>query len=257
MMKKITAFLLMMAPVAVLAAGGGDLPLYKADVDLNNQASLQRGAQLYTNYCMGCHSLSSMRYNRMGQDIGLTDEQVAQNLMFVADFSKLPTGETPKMGSLMKNAMPKGDAEKWFGTKVPDLSVIARSRGADWLYTYLKTFYVDESRPLGVNNARFPLVGMPHVLWELEGLKKPVYETHENADGEEVKTLVDYEMVQEGTMSPAEYDDAVRDLVNFLVYVGEPAKLVRYNVGVWVILFLVVLFFFAYALKKEYWKDVH
>lgn len=257
MMKKITAFFLMMVPVAVMAAGGGNLPLYDADVDLNNKASLQRGAKLYVNYCMGCHSISSMRYNRMSRDIGLTDEQLVENLMFVSDFSESPTGETPKIGSLMKNAMPGQDAADWFGTKVPDLSVIARSRGPDWLYTYLKTFYVDESRPMGVNNERFPLVGMPHVLWELEGLKKPVYETHENAEGHEVKTIVDYEFVQEGSMSPAEYDSAVRDLVNFLVYVGEPAKLVRYQIGVWVILFLVVLFFFSYALKKDFWRDVH
>ncbi|WP_317622848.1 cytochrome c1 [Thiohalophilus sp.] len=255
-MKKLTAFLLMMAPVVSMAAGGG-VKLLDADVDLNNKASLQRGAQLYVNYCMGCHSLSYMRYNRMGKDLGLSDEQVVQNLMPVADFSKQPQGETPKSGSLMKNAMPGEAAEGWFGTKVPDLSVVARSRGPDWLYTYLKTFYVDESRPMGVNNQAFPLVGMPHVLWELEGLKKPVYETHENADGEEVKELVDYEFVKEGSMSPAEYDDAMRDLVNFLVYVGEPAKLDRYKIGVWVILFLVILFFFAYALKKEYWRDVH
>ncbi|MFP4609479.1 MAG: cytochrome c1 [Thiohalophilus sp.] len=255
-MKKITTFLLMMVPVAVLAAGG-DIKLEKADIDLNNQASLQRGAQLYINYCMGCHSLSSMRYNRMGEDLGLSDEQLVQNLMPVADFSKLPGGQTPKTGTLMKNAMPAEDSEGWFGTKVPDLSVVARSRGADWLYTYLKTFYVDDTRPMGVNNEVFPLVGMPHVLWELEGLKKPVYETHEDEDGEEVKTVVDYEMVKEGSMSPAEYDDAVRDLVNFMVYVGEPVKLDRYKIGVWVILFLVVLFFLAYALKKEYWKDVH
>lgn len=256
MMKKLTAFLLMMAPVVSMAAGGG-LKLMEADVDLNNKASLQRGAKLYVNYCMGCHSLSYMRYNRMGKDLGLTDEQVVQNLMPVADFSKLPKGETPKIGSLMKNAMPGEAAENWFGTKVPDLSVVARSRGPDWLYTYLKTFYVDESRPMGVNNQAFPLVGMPHVLWELEGLKKPVYEMHENAVGEKVKELVGYEFVKEGSMSPAEYDNAVRDLVNFLVYVGEPAKLDRYKIGVWVILFLVILFFFAYALKKEYWRDVH
>ncbi len=256
MMKKLTAFLLMMVPVVSMAAGGG-VKLLDADVDLNNQASLQRGAQLYVNYCMGCHSLSYMRYNRMGEDLGLSDEQVVQNLMPVADFSNLPQGETPKIGSKMKNAMPGEAAEGWFGTKVPDLSVVARSRGPDWLYTYLKTFYVDESRPMGVNNEAFPLVGMPHVLWELEGLKKPVYETHENDDGEEVREVVDYEFIKEGSMSPAEYDDAMRDLVNFMVYVGEPAKLDRYKIGVWVILFLVILFFLAYALKKEYWRDVH
>lgn len=256
MMKKITALLLMLAPVAVMAAGGG-VKLMEADVDLNNKASLQHGAKLFVNYCMGCHSLSAMRYNRMGKDIGLTDEQVAENLMFVSDFSESPKGEAPKIGSLMKNAMPGEAAANWFGTKVPDLSVVARSRGADWLYTYLKTFYVDESRPMGVNNQAFPLVGMPHVLWELEGLKKPVYETHENAEGHKVKTIVDYEMVKEGSMTPAEYDDAVRDLVNFLVYVGEPAKLVRYEIGVWVILFLIIFSFIAYALKKDYWKDIH
>lgn len=257
MMKKITAFFLMMVPVAVMAAGGGNLPLDHADIDLNNKASLQRGAKLYVNYCMGCHSLSSMRYNRMGEDLGLTDEQLLQNLMFVSDFSKTPKGEAPKVGSLMKNAMPREAAADWFGTKIPDLSVIARARGADWLYTYLRTFYVDESRPMGVNNARFPNVGMPHVLWELEGLKKPVYETHTNADGHEVKTIANYEYITEGSMDPAKYDSAMRDLVNFLVYVGEPAKLVRYEIGVWVILFLVILFFVSYALKKEYWKDVH
>lgn len=256
MMKKITAFLMMMVPVAVLAAGT-DLPLDEADVDLNNKASLQNGAKLYVNYCMGCHSLSSMRYNRMGRDIGLSDDQVLQNLMFVSDFSKEPQGEAPKMGSLMKNAMPAQAAAKWFGKKIPDLSVVARSRGADWLYTYLRTFYVDESRPMGVNNAAFPSVGMPHALWELEGLKKPVYETHKDSEGNEVKTIVDYEMVHEGKMTATEYDNAVRDLVNFLVYVGEPAKLNRYWIGIWVLLFLVVLFFFSYALKKEYWKDVH
>jgi ubiquinol-cytochrome c reductase cytochrome c1 subunit len=256
-MKKITAFFLMLVPVAAMAAGGGHLPLYNADVDLNNKASLQHGAKLYVNYCMGCHSLSAMRYNRMGKDLGLTDEQMVQNLMFVSDFSKSPKGETPKIGTLMKIAMPKEDSANWFGTKIPDLSVVARSRGADWLYTYLKTFYVDDSRPMGVNNARFPNVGMPHVLWELEGLKKPIYETHKSAEGHTVKTIADYEYVQEGSMTPAEYDSAVRDLVNFLVYVGEPAKLVRYNIGVWVILFLVVLFFFSYALKKDFWRDVH
>lgn len=257
MMKKITAFLLMMmVPVAVLASEGG-MELYKADVDLHNKASLQNGAKMFVNYCMGCHSISAMRYNRMGKDIGLTDEQVAQNLMFVQDFSKTPQGEALKMGSLMKNAMPAESTKKWFGTKIPDLSVVARARGADWLYTYLKTFYVDDSRPTGVNNQAFPNVGMPDVLWQLEGLKKPVYETHKDHEGNEVKHIVDFEMVRDGTMSPAEFDNAVRDLVNFLVYVGEPAKLDRYQIGVWVILFLVVLFFFAYALKKDFWKDVH
>ncbi|NNF95858.1 MAG: cytochrome c1, partial [Halobacteria archaeon] len=128
---------------------------------------------------------------------------------------------------------------------------------ADWLYTYLRTFYLDASRPWGVNNTTFKDVGMPHVLWELEGLKQPVFETYKDPDGNEAKRLVGYEMVQPGKMSPTEYDNAVRDLVNFMVYMGEPAKLSRYSIGVWVLLFLALLFVVSYAMKKEFWKDVH
>ena len=237
---------MMMVPVAALAAGGG-VHLDEADIDLYNKGSLQNGARLFVNYCMGCHSLKYMRYNRMGEDIGLTDQQVKDNLMFVGD----------KVAETMTIAMPASEAKSMFGTKVPDLSVISRARGADWLYTYLRTFYIDESRPFGVNNATFKDVGMPHVLWELEGLKAPVYETHMDADGKEVKTIVDYEMVTPGKMSQVEYDNAVRDLVNFLVYVGEPVKLERQTLGIWVMLFLAILFVVAYAMKKEFWKDVH
>ncbi len=246
MKKIITTLLMTLVPALGLAAGGG-VHLDKADVDLHNQASLQNGAKLFVNYCLSCHSAAYMRYSRMGQDLGLSDEQVRDNLMFAAD----------KIGETMTVAMPPSDAKKWFGNKIPDLTVIARARGADWLYTYLRTFYLDASRPWGVNNQTFKDVGMPHVLWELEGLKQPVFETYKDHDGNDAKRIVGFEMVQPGKMSPAEYDNAVRDLVNFMVYMGEPAKLSRYSIGVWVLLFLALLFVVSYAMKKEFWKDIH
>jgi ubiquinol-cytochrome c reductase cytochrome c1 subunit len=246
-MKKIITILLMTLVPALGFAAGGSVHLDKADVDLHNKASLQNGARLFVNYCLSCHSAAYMRYNRMGQDLGLSDEQVKGNLMFAAD----------KIGETMTVAMPEEEAKKWFGTKIPDLTVIARARSADWLYTYLRTFYLDASRPWGVNNSTFKDVGMPHVLWELEGLKQPVYETYKDYDGNDAKRIVGFEMVQPGSMSATEYDNAVRDLVNFMVYMGEPAKLSRYKIGVWVLLFLALLFVVAYAMKKEFWKDVH
>jgi len=246
MKKIIIALLITLMPALGLAAGGG-VHLDKADVALHDQASLQNGAKLFVNYCLSCHSAAYMRYNRMAKDLGLTEEQIQNNLMFAAD----------KVGETMTIAMPANDAKKWFGTKIPDLTVVARARGEDWLYTYLRTFYLDASRPWGVNNATFKDVGMPHVLWELEGLKQPVYEIHKDHEGNETKRIVRYEMVQAGKMSEAEYDNAVRDLVNFMVYMGEPAKLSRYNIGVWVLLFLALLFVVSYAMKKEFWKDVH
>jgi ubiquinol-cytochrome c reductase cytochrome c1 subunit len=242
----IIALLITLMPALGVAAGGG-VHLDKADVDLTNQASLQNGAKLFVNYCLSCHSAAYMRYNRMAKDLGLSEEQVQNNLMFAAD----------KVGETMTIAMPANDAKKWFGTKIPDLTVVARARGEDWLYTYLRTFYLDASRPWGVNNATFKDVGMPHVLWELEGLKQPVYEIYKDHDGNDAKRIVGYEIVQPGKMSATEYDNAVRDLVNFMVYMGEPAKLSRYNIGVWVLLFLALLFVVSYAMKKEFWKDVH
>ncbi len=246
MKKIISAFLLGLLPTLALAGGGG-VKLDKADIDLHDQDSLRRGAKLFVNYCLSCHSAAYMRYNRMGQDLGLTDAQVKENLMFAAE----------KVGETMTIAMPAEDAKRWFGTKVPDLTVVARARGADWLYSYLRGFYLDGSRPWGVNNTVFKDVGMPHVLWELEGLKKPVFEVTKDHEGNEVKHIVGFEQVAPGKLSKAEYDLAVRDLVNFMVYMGEPAKLKRYTIGVWVLLYLAILFVVAYALKKEYWKDIH
>lgn len=247
MKTKILTLFCLALPATALAAGGGGYPLDKAPIDLHNEASLQRGGQLFVNYCMGCHSAEYQRYNRLGRDVGLTDEQVKDNLIF--------TGV--KVGDTMKNAMPKADAKKWFGAAPPDLSVIARARGNDYLYTYLRTFYVDEKRPWGVNNAVFPSVGMPHVLWPLQGLQKPVYATVHDASGAEKHVIEGFELVQPGAMSPPEFDAAMADLVNFMAYIAEPAQLDRKAVGWWVLAFLVLALAVFYPLKKEYWKDVH
>ncbi len=240
-MKKIILAILMVLPTLAMASGKAHLD--KADYDLHNKESLQRGARLFVNYCLSCHSAAYQRYNRMAEDIGLTNAQVSSNLMFAAE----------KVGETMTVAMQTEDAKIYFGTKVPDLSVVARARGADWLYTYLRTFYKDSSRPFGVNNTTFKDVGMPHVLWELEGMKKLVNaeEMHEHGAAPE------FEVISEGKMSAVEYDNAMRDLTAFLVYMGEPAKLVRYELGIYVLLFLVLLFLVAYPMKKEFWKDIH
>ncbi len=247
MRKTIAALVLAWLPLVTLAAGGGGVALQKANIDPTDQASLQRGAKLFVNYCLSCHSAAFQRYNRMGKDLGLTEKEVKENLMFAAD----------KIGETMDVAMSDTDAGVWFGTRVPDLSLVARSRGVDWLFTYLLNFYEDPTRPLGVNNRLFKDVGMPHVLWELQGMQRPVYEKHEDHEGHKVQKFKGFETVREGSMTEVEYKRAVRDLVNFLAYVGEPAKLQRQRLGVWVLLFLVVLFVVSYALKKEYWKDVH
>ncbi|GAB4289526.1 MAG: cytochrome c1 [Thiohalomonadaceae bacterium] len=229
-------------PAFALAAGAG-VHLDKAPVNLRDQASLQRGARMFVNYCLSCHSAQFMRFNRMGADLGISEEQLKANMMFGTD----------KVGDTMTIAMAAKDAKGWFGNPPPDLSVIARARGADWLYTYMRTFYIDEKKPMGVNNLVFPDVGMPHVLWELQGMQKPVYHTGEDGHA----TISGFEMVKPGTMTPAEYDAAVGDLVNFLVYMGEPVQLKRQELGVKVLTFLAFFFVLAYLLKKEYWKDVH
>lgn len=257
MNKKILTLLLLCFPVAGFASSGG-MHLEKADINLENKNSLRAGAKLFVNYCMSCHSASYMRYTHVARDLGLSDEQTVQNLILVSDFSddEKPQGVDKKIGSLMTVAMKPKDAKKWFGTAVPDLSVIARARGADWLYTYLNSFYLDPARPLGVNNALFKNVGMPHVLWELQGLRKMSTSKVKDSHGHEAEKVT-YEQVTEGKLSEAEYRKATNDLVNFLVYLGEPVKLERQRVGILVMFFLVIFFIFAYLLKKEYWKDVH
>ena len=246
MKKLIIAFLMAAAPLLGMASGGG-AHLDHADVDLSDQASLQRGAKYFVNYCLSCHSAKYQRYNRMAKDIGLTEDEVKDNLMFITD----------KVGEGMTIAMPAELSGQWFGNPPPDLSVIARARGADWIYTYLRSFYLDDSRPFGVNNIVFPDVGMPHVLWELQGLQKAVYKTEKDSAGNDAEVFDRFEQVTPGSLSPEEYDEVARDLTAFLVYIGEPIQMERKRLGVWVLLFIAVFFVFAYLLKKEYWKDVH
>ena len=239
--------LTLLLPSMAFASGG--IELLPANNNIKDKASLQRGAKLFVNYCMGCHSAQYVRFERLGQDLGLSDDDLKQNLMFSAE----------KVGETMTIAMDKDDAKKWFGVAPPDLSVIARARGGtDWLYTYLLTFYLDPSRPLGVNNLVFKDVAMPHVLWERQGWQKPVYETVTDETGKKHQVIKSLELVDSKDKAKAvQYETDVRDLVNFLEYMGEPAKLERLNLGWKVILFLFIFLGFSYALKKEYWRDVH
>jgi len=246
MKKYLLSVLLLVAPALVAASGGG-VHLDKANIDPTNKESLQRGARTFVNYCMGCHSAKYQRYNRLGRDLGISDEDIIDNLMF--------TGE--RTGDLMDIAMTKEMGKKWFGAAPPDLTLVARVRGTDWLYTYLRTFYQDDSRPFGVNNQVFSKVGMPNVLWELQGTQKAVYETVVDDNGREHQVMEGVELEEAGSQTPAEFDRTVRDLVNFLAYMGEPIKLERQSLGIKVMLFLFVFFIVAYLLKKEYWKDIH
>lgn len=243
-LKRMAAFLVGMAlSASALASSGGDL--LQAGTDLEDTASLQRGAQLYMNNCVGCHSLKYMRYSRIAEDLGLTEEQVMTNLNF--------TGA--KFGEHVISAMPAAGAEKWFGKAPPDLSVISRVRGSDWIYTYLKSFYIDESRPLGWNNKLFPNASMPNPLWEMQGLQRAVYGKKDDKTGEApVERL---EIAQAGTQKTEEFDRTARDISAFLEYVGEPGAMKRQQTGVWVILFLAFFTLMAWLLKNEYWRDVH
>lgn len=229
----VIAFFLTLFSAQAMAASAG-AKLDHVDIDITDQASLQRGAQTFVNYCLSCHQASFMRYNRMAKDLGLTEDQVKNNLMFASD----------KIGDTMTVAMRAEDAEKWFGVTPPDLSVIARARGTDWLYTYLRTFYLDDSRPMGTNNVAFKDVGMPHVLWEQQGYQSKDEHGHlTEAEG--------------GKLGQHEYNQVVHDLVNFLAYISEPSKLQRMDLAKWVLLYLFIFFIVAYPLKKAYWKDVH
>lgn len=244
-MKKLMCFLAFFLPGMAMAAGG-NVHLDEAPIDLTDKASLQRGAKLFMNYCLGCHSMKYQRYQRTFKDLGISDELGEQYLQF--------TGE--KVTDYITRAMPEESAAGWFGAAPPDLTLVARVRGEDWIYTYLRSFYKDESRPFGVNNKVFPEVGMPHVLEPLQGIPR---ETTEEVmvDGEMVERYVGIKSDGTGSMSPDEYDQAVADIVNFLEYTGEPAKLDSHRIGKWVLVFIVVLFVFVYLLKKDYWREVH
>ena len=245
MMKKLIIGLFALLPTLTMAAGPS-VPLMDANIDLKDNASLQRGAKLFMNYCLGCHQMQYQRYERTFRDIGIPTEIGQEQLIF----------DGSKVGSHIKNAIGKDDAAKWFGAAPPDLTLVARVRGTDWIYTYLKSFYKDESRPFGVNNIVFPSVGMPHVLQELQGLPTPITEEVEE-HGHTVTKVVGTETDGTGEMSDDEYDRAARDLTNFLAYVGEPSRLESEALGLKVIGFLVILFILAFMLKKEYWRDVH
>lgn len=244
-MKKIVAIIMLACSGWAMASG--DVHLDKASVDLNDKSSLQRGAKYFVNYCLSCHSAKYMRYSRLARDLEIPEEMVISNLMF--------SGEKIFDGMIV--SMRDSDAKRWFGTPPPDLSLIARSRGVDWLYTYLRGFYTDESRPFGTNNTVFKDVGMPNVLWELQGVQKAVFKKEVNADGIPIEKFDHFEQTKEGSLTFKEFDQVVNDLVAFLEYVGEPGKLERQSLGWKVILFLLFFLVFAYALKKEFWKDIH
>ena len=232
---------LLFAPMLALASGG-NVHLDKWPGSVSDKAALQNGAKIFVNYCLNCHGASYMRYKNL-VDLGLTEQQVKDNLMFTSD----------KIGGLMAVAARAEEQKQWFGATPPDLTIIARARGeagnagagADWLYTYLRSFYRDENRPTGWNNVVFENVGMPHVLYGLQGQQVLNHETHK------------LELAVPGQLAPAEYDKAVSDLVSFMVGMGEPQQEFRRTLGIFVLAFLALLFVVSYALKKEYWKDIH
>lgn len=242
-MKKLALVLLVaLLPLRAWAAEGekscGVVECDAVKIDLNDKPSLQRGARIFVNFCLSCHSASYMRYNRMGRDLGISDQLVEANLMFASD----------KIGDLMKVAMRKEDAANWFGTAPPDLTLLTRWRSPNWVYTYLRGFYRDDKTASGWNNVVFHNVAMPNVLYEWQGEQRAVIENGE---------FVRFDLAKPGSKTPKQFDRDMRDLTNFLVYLGEPAKLVRYHIGIYVLIFLAVFSFVAYLLKKEYWKDVH
>ncbi len=239
MTKRLMGILLALVPA--LALGASDVKLESAQVSLNDTASMQRGASLFMNYCSGCHSLGLQRYSRMANDLGLSEEDVVANLMFT----------DAKFGEHITTSMTEAEGEKWFGKAPPDLSLVARNKmgGPDWTYTFLKSFYADDSRPSGWNNTVLVGASMPHVLWELQGVQRPILDAAGHVER--------LELVTPGKQSPAEYDQTLRDLSNFLNYVGEPSAAKRRSVGVGVLAFLAVFTLLAWLLKKEYWRDVH
>jgi ubiquinol-cytochrome c reductase cytochrome c1 subunit len=250
LLKSIVLSLCLATGAAQAAAGGPAWDRFPVE-KLTDDAALQHGAKLFVNYCLNCHSASYLRYNRM-LDIGLTEAQIKGNLLFAGE----------KIGETMKASLDAKQAKAWFGAAPPDLSVIARSRsapgqgsGADYLYTYMRNFYRDDSRPTGWNNLVFPNVGMPHALWELQGERRPVFEK-KSEHGHEVEVLSGWEVTKAGTLSARDYDAAVADLVAFLQWASEPAQKSRVQLGVWVLLFLFIFTLIAWRLNAAYWKDI-
>lgn len=275
-MKKLKLLLITLSLMSATVASADSLP--PVNLDVNDKASLQNGAELYMQYCHSCHSLEFQRYNVTGRDIGMTDDSVKEKLIHTGSFSTRDNEYLPsKVGDLMKSSMNRNDSNLWFGKAPPDLSTITRARdgspngsveprknGADYIYHYLNSFYLDDTRPLGVNNIAFPTVGMPHVLVDLQGEYKPVYEkrlpagckAENDAECKMESVIIGTELVKAGSMTPEEYQAATRDIVNFLAYVAEPAQIKRAQYGPWVILFLIVFTACAYFMNREYWKDI-
>jgi ubiquinol-cytochrome c reductase cytochrome c1 subunit len=251
MKKIILSLALALGLVTGANAGGGDTIAWdKAPNKINDLAALQNGAKLFVNHCLNCHSAAFMRYNRL-TDIGLTEQQIKDNLLFTTD----------KVGDTMKANIDPKQAKEWFGANPPDLTVIARSRaghggtGADYLYTYMRTFYRDETKATGWNNLAFPSVGMPHVLWELQGERRPVFEERQE-NGHKVQVFKGWEQVTPGTMTPQQYDQAMADLVGYLQWMGEPAQTQRVRLGMFVMLFLLGFMYIAWRLNASFWKDI-
>ncbi|MGB5512822.1 MAG: cytochrome c1 [Woeseiaceae bacterium] len=249
-MGKFRKFATLMALAACLLStqsmAAGKVHLESANIDHDNVASLQRGARNFMNYCSGCHSAQYVRYSTIGKHLGLSDEQLTDNLMFNAE----KTYET------IKTSMSAEDARRWYGVAPPDMSLIARARGVDYVYGFLKGFYVSPDSPTGVNNLVLAGTAMPHVLWELQGYQAANFSTHDNADGSVTTSFEGFELLSAGTMDAEQYDDFVRDTVNFLAYISEPIRSDRRTLGVWVLMFLVFFFIVALMLKKQIWKDV-
>ena len=250
-MKKLLAVLFFVPLIAWGAEEGYRLD--RAPELLNDQAALQKGAKLFVNYCLNCHSASSMRYNRLS-DIGLSDDEIKKNLLFTTD----------KVGDLMRVAMTRKDAKDWFGATPPDLSVIARAKsgergsGADYIYSYLRTYYKDDTRPTGSNNLAYPNTAMPNVLWQLQGVRDAVFidKKDEHDPGKSVHEFEKFEPVTPGTMTPLQFDEAVGDITAFLTWMSEPAQETRRRIGVWVLLFLGIAFVLTWRLNAAYWKDI-
>jgi len=232
----------MIGTAAPAWAAESGVAIEHVETDVSNTGSLQRGARNFVNYCMGCHSAQYVRYNRLAEDLQINEDQLVNSLMF--------TGGKPH--DTMLTAMPADDAARWFGVTPPDLTLIARSRGTDFLYAFLRSFYIDESRPTGFNNLIMESAAMPHVLWQLQGSQRANFVDDEHGQ----PVFKGFEQVTAGSMSAAEFDRFVLDLVNFLEYIGEPVQLQRRQLGIWVLIFLLVFGLFAYALKKEIWLDV-
>jgi ubiquinol-cytochrome c reductase cytochrome c1 subunit len=247
LVRMLAASLALVFSVTALAAGDAAIELEPANNDVSDTASLQRGARNFMNYCSGCHSAKYVRFTTIASQLGISEDQLIDNLMFNAD----------KPMATIERTLRDEDAVRWFGTSPPDLSNIPRSRGVDHIFNFLQSFYVDPDSPTGVDNVVLAGTSMPHVLWELQGYQKAVYVEHEvaNGNGTELK-FEGFEKLSDGNMSAEEFDSFVRDTVNFLDYISEPVQLKRRVIGIWVLLFLTVFLIISWMLKKEIWKDV-